>query len=130
MMDWEREVKKSKRTNTILFCAFTGLLLLAVLLGAVAPIRRHFTTKKWLEHPQERTRIVGDLLEKHPLVGMTAWEIEALLGEDDGEMGYFTQEDRMVYWLGPERGLISIDSEWLILEFSEGLVQTYYLTTD
>ena len=36
----------------------------------------------------------------------------------------------MVYWLGPERGLISIDSEWLVIVFENGIVADYYITCD
>lgn len=32
--------------------------------------------------------------------------------------------------MGPERGLISIDSEWLILDFTGGVVSDAFITTD
>ena len=32
--------------------------------------------------------------------------------------GYFAAWD-MVYWLGPERGFIRIDSEWLVLRLAK-----------
>ena len=50
---------------------------------------------------------------------MSRPEVVALLGECDNDMGYFSAPDRYVCCPGPERGLISIDSEWLILDFED-----------
>ncbi len=37
----------------------------------------------------------------------------------------------MVYWLGPERGLIRIDSEWLVLRLDEGgVVREFRIVRD
>ena len=124
------EVRKLKRFN------YTALGILAVLLlaflagGLIARERRSFRTEKWISDPENRTRIVDDLLADHELVGMTEEEIQRLLGGHDNESGYFQQEDRLVYWLGPERGWISIDSEWLILDLSEGVVRDCFITRD
>ena len=57
-------------------------------------------------------------------------DIIDLLGNDNNDYGYFNEKDRFVYYLGPERGLISIDSEWLILDFADGVVVNCYITTD
>ena len=40
-----------------------------------------------------------------------------MLGEPP-ETEYFRDWD-LVYWLGPERGFMSIDSEWLVLRLHE-----------
>jgi hypothetical protein len=61
--------------------------------------------------------MVDDLLKRHSLDEMTRAEVVALLGEPD-DTPYFREWD-MVYWLGPERGLIGIDSEWLVLRLDE-----------
>lgn len=63
-----------------------------------------------------RIDMIDDLLERHELVGRPRATVVALLGEPE-ETDYFREYD-MVYWLGPERGLISIDSEWLVLRLS------------
>ena len=89
-----------------------------------------FTTEKWERNPEERTRIVDDLLSNHELVGMTEEEIVSLLGSDNNDYGYFNEPNRYVYYLGTERGLISIDSEWLILDFTDGTVTDCYITMD
>ena len=62
-----------------------------------------------------RIRMVDDLLKTHTLIGMTKEQINELLGVPP-ETSYFREYD-YVYWLGPERGLFSIDSEWLVIKF-------------
>jgi hypothetical protein len=59
-----------------------------------------------------RIRMVDDLLSRHNFRGMTREQTVAIVGEPD-MTEYFRDWD-MVYWLGPERGLLSIDSEWLV----------------
>ena len=83
-----------------------------------------------MENPAERTMIVDDLLEDHLQIGMTQEEVETLLGVDDNDEGLFVQMDRLVYWMGPERGFFSIDSEWLLVDFQNGLVTGYDIVTD
>ena len=124
------EVQRLKRTNYFAL-AVVVLLAVSLVVGALVIRERHrFSREKWLEAPENRTRIVDDLLANHELVGMTGEEIQALLGDCDNESGYFQQQDRLVYWLGPERGLISIDSEWLILDFAGEVVTGWFITTD
>lgn len=89
-----------------------------------------FSTDLWLEKPHERTAIIDDLLETHELKGMTAQEVVDLLGPHDNIAGYFVQEDRYVYYLGPERGWMSIDSEWLLIDFENGVVVDHAITRD
>jgi hypothetical protein len=64
-----------------------------------------------------RLRMVDDLLQRYSMVGKTRSEINALLGIPP-KTNYF-REYEYVYWLGPERGFMSIDSEWLGLQFDE-----------
>ena len=58
-----------------------------------------------------RLRMVDDRLRRYHFRGMTRAQVTALLGEPP-QTGYFKEWD-LVCWLGPERGWISIDSEWL-----------------
>ena len=60
-----------------------------------------------------RIRMVDDLLDEFDLHGMSPSEIVNLLGPSDGGEMW---DASYVYWLGPERGLFSIDSEWLLIE--------------
>ncbi len=106
------------------------LLLACCLLLCGCEKEGSFTTERWLNDPDNRTAIVDDLLANYPLIGMTEQEILDLLGKHDNSSGYFNEDDRYVYCLGIERGLIAIDSEWLLIDFENGYVVDYSLTTD
>jgi len=75
-----------------------------------------------------RIRMVDDLLKKHHLVGMPKEELNDLLGIPP-KTGYFSDYD-YVYWLGPERGFMSIDSEWLAIKFVNEAVSEARIVRD
>ena len=127
---YEEELRAIKRRTYIPFAILVFLVVCLILAACVWKYQHTFTTEKWLENPGERTKIVDNLLENHALVGMTQEEILTLLGEDDAEYGYFSEENQWVYYMGMERGLISIDSEWLLLNFQDGVVTACDITTD
>lgn len=73
--------------------------------------------------------MVDDLLERHALAAMDRRGVVRLLGEPD-RTPYFREYD-MVYWLGPERGLLSLDSEWLAIRLDgAGRVVEHRIVTD
>jgi hypothetical protein len=72
--------------------------------------------------------MVDDLLLRHRLVGMKRAELEKLLGSPP-PTAYFREYD-YVYWLGPERGLFSIDSEWLVVKCTRDVVVSATVVTD
>ncbi len=104
--------------------------LLAYLFGG--PVVKDYTNRipfdsaKWRNEEQVnsknpvRIRMVDDLLSKHDLVGKTKENLIALLGTPP-QTGYFSNYD-FVYWLGPERGFMAIDSEWLVIKFENNKV--------
>jgi hypothetical protein len=76
-----------------------------------------------------RLAMVDDLLARHPMRGLSRDSVEQLLGPRDST-DYFREWD-LVYWLGPERGLVRIDSEWLVLNLgSDGRVSNYQIVRD
>ncbi len=75
-----------------------------------------------------KIRMVDDLLNKKKLIGMSKSEINELLGMPP-KTAYFSNYD-YVYWLGPERGLISIDSEWLAIKFENDKAIEAKIVTD
>lgn len=76
-----------------------------------------------------RIRMVDDLLRRHNFQGMTRSQVTALLGEPDTTK-YFISWD-MVYWLGPERGAMIIDSEWLVFRLdAQKKVTDYRIARD
>jgi hypothetical protein len=62
-----------------------------------------------------RLRMADGLVENGALLGKSRLELEAMLGRPS-ETSKWRDYD-LVYWLGPERGLIRIDSEWLVVRF-------------
>lgn len=76
-----------------------------------------------------RSCMVDDLLASGRLTSQPQTELVRLLGEPTTQNG-FTAYD-LVYWLGPERSLISIDSEWLVITLdASGKVAEAQLVTD
>lgn len=75
-----------------------------------------------------RVRMVDDLLKKHPLVGMDREQVDVLLGIPP-QTAYFSDYE-YVYWLGPERGFMSIDSEWLAVKFENEVVSEARILRD
>ena len=73
--------------------------------------------------------MVGDLLNRHQLQGMPREEIIEFLGDPENTPYFKAWE--LVYWLGPERGFLSIDSEWLVIRLdTQRRVAEYCLVTD
>lgn len=93
-----------------------------------------FDSKEWKKlgtlgsWDDTRTHMVDDLLRRYELVGMTKAEIDTLLGVPR-ETSYFREYD-YVYWLGPERGFMSIDSEWLGIRFENDVAVEARLLRD
>jgi hypothetical protein len=76
-----------------------------------------------------RIRMVDDLLRRHDFHAMPRAQLVALIGEPDNTE-YITGWD-LVCWLGPERGFMAIDSEWLVFQLdSEQKVSDYRIVTD
>ena len=129
-MNDEKEIRKAKCINYVAF-GISVAFVLAIIIASVAYHDKHtFSTSKWLDDPEGRTAIVDDLLEKNELVGMSEDDVLSLLGEPDNYYGYFNADNRYVYYMGAERGLFGIDSEWMILDFMDGVVSDSYITTD
>lgn len=67
-----------------------------------------------------RLCMIEDLLEAKILDGLTEPEVLSLLGPvEEWETPPVAGEDVLHYFLGPERGFIGLDSEWLIIKLSE-----------
>ena len=117
-----------------------GIMVLASLTFGPGPEARcvgheRFQLQAWRDTTQIygplriRGCMVDDLLATHDFHGRTRAEVVGFLGEPP-ETEYFREYD-LVYWLGPERGMMSIDSEWLVFRFdSAQRVREYRLVTD
>ena len=123
----KREVKKAKRFNYVVFAVF-ALTAFALCVWVISyKISHAFSVEKWAESPNERTKIVSDLISSGALEGKTRGELEGLLGDDTGRISTASDGD-LVYRLGPER--YGIDSEWLIISFEGRTFHACEITTD
>jgi hypothetical protein len=97
--------------------------------------RQKFDSTLWLNQENSKYDImwpprlcmVDDLMSRKILDGLTKSEVIKLLGEHDGK-GFSSQitGDNIYYRLGPERSLIGIDYEWLVIIFdNNGKVVSY-----
>jgi hypothetical protein len=59
--------------------------------------------------------MIGELLKRHKLVGISKDKIMDLLGEPDA-INDFRDWD-FAYCLGVENGLFPIDNQWLVIDF-------------
>lgn len=89
--------------------------------------RTSFDSTVWRENAgvfsefNDRQRMVNDLLDRYELLGLPSDSLDRLLGpSDNSDLGDW---DR-VYFLGPERGWISIDDEWLSIRLDSDIVVT------
>lgn len=82
---------------------------------------RRFDAAAWKAQPDGgpvRLAMVRSLLRSPGLVGKSRSEVVGLLGPPSGVDRNYINSD-IVYWLGPERGYLSLDSEWLRIDLDE-----------
>lgn len=113
---------------------FLGLVLAVTAAGAwmtgYLPVRL-FSEARWKDPARmdQRVTMVSALLLTHRLEGRTRSEVVDLLGAPTNT-DYFADWD-LVYWLGDERGLFGIDSEWLVIRLGpDGRVVERRVVTD
>jgi hypothetical protein len=121
------------RAVTLPILLFSQILLAPVVENALC--QQSFDPKRWREDDRSdnecpaRLSMIDDLLETTRLDGLEGSHVIALLGEPD-VTEYFKDWD-FVYHLGPERGWIRIDSEWLLLRLDpDGRVHVHALMND
>jgi hypothetical protein len=92
-----------------------------------------FDPVAWQDEAQVRQEVrlgmADRLVAQGTLRGKVRAEVVEMLGEPP-PTGYFSEWD-LVYWLGPERGFIRIDSEWLVIRLGpDGRVTEYRIVRD
>lgn len=106
----------------IFIISFFLLLIVGVIIYInITKIR--FDSSTWKQMGQlnqasyPRLEMAEDLIRDRTLYGKTKEEVIELLGKPSDD-GYFKTYD-LVYWLGPERGWFSVDSEWLLIQLDD-----------
>jgi hypothetical protein len=130
-------LKASNQGDRMTKSNFIGIMVVAsimplccgILLG-INEYKSRFHMDRWLNDESSRVLMVDNLLEKYDFAEMPKNEVTELLGAAT-PTHYFKKKDNIVYYLGNERGIISIDSEWLIFKFDENeKVTSYEVKTD
>lgn len=125
----DNQQKRNRKRIALTLLGSIPPLYSALLLG-INEYQSHFTVERWRTNEQERVYMVDDLLRQYPLIGMTKDDVTALLGPPT-KTHCLQADDHLVYYLGDERGLIRIDSEWLVIRLDGGgNVIEYQVLTD
>ena len=97
--------------------------------------RQRFDSTGWQTNVAEnimwpaRLTMVDDLLARHELRGLTVDSVTRLLGPAGPTKSWDGWD--LIYYLGPERGLLRMDSEWLVLRLdSARRVSAYRIVRD
>ena len=109
---------------------FLGILILGIVFSIGKYKYEHtFNLDRWIEYPRQRVKMIDDMFSKHDLMGKSLEEVREILGKETKDP-YFKEDDNIVYYLGDERGIISIDSEWLVIKFEDGVVVDFVILRD
>jgi len=100
--------------------------------------KRDFERSSWLNGTKEsqgifpRLGMADSLIASNTLHGMSKKKVLDLLGKPDMEKVRWNEENiSLIYWLGPERGFMSVDSEWLAIRIDKkGKVYKYSIVRD
>lgn len=115
-----------------LFCTAAALVVGYGFVSGYLPIRS-FDAARWRQvrtaDDHARLRMIEWLVRSGQLDALTRAQVVELLGPPDG--GTYFRDWDFVYRLGPERGLVGLDSEWLVLRIgSDGRVAEYRVVRD
>jgi outer membrane protein assembly factor BamE (lipoprotein component of BamABCDE complex) len=107
------------RTRRRMFIVTLIVVAVAAVTWVLWPSGRRFDPVLWNDKTEVergiRLAMADRIVARRMLSGKTRAEVIAMLGEPR-KTDYFSDWD-LVYWLGRERGFISIDSEWLVVRF-------------
>ena len=125
------------KNRTRVLIAALVLIGLVITTTMVRSARARFNATSWRASPATgpgssriRQRMAADVVRRFLSEGMSRDSVLSLLGPADNTV-YF-REAGLVYYLGPERNLISgVDSEWLVIYLtSDNRVVRAEVTTD
>jgi len=90
-----------------------------------------FNREQWIENKEVRVLMIDNLIGAQLLDGKSKDEVFALLGKPEEDSPYFQYTDReVIYYLGRERGVTGVDSEWLLIWFNDEEVLKYQVVKD
>lgn len=103
---------------------YIGIALLVILSMTWYP-KRDFDRAGWLADTEHRYEYADDLVDEQRLIGLSRAEVVAMLGEPT-----LDQNGQLTYYLGfSPRHLMSIDPDWLAIEFTDARVSRVHVYT-
>jgi len=105
----------------------------------IAKSYQPFDAQKWIKADTEgatdierefRILAIEDFLAHQNFKGQTKAQVIAILGQPTQTDKFQNYNYDMIYWLGPERSCIRIDSEWLVFTLKDGQVESYRVIPD
>ena len=120
----DKKIKRAKIFNYAVAVIFLLMFISIETFLSVWKWNRTFTVKKWMENPDDRYKIVSNMLSKYEIVGMTEKEIIELLGEEyenapesfKQPRGEIPDGNSLMYYLGVD----FMNDNWLIITIEEG----------
>ena len=121
----DKEIKRAKIFNYTVAMIFLLIFITVIVFLGMWKWSRTFTVSKWMNNPEDRYKIVSNMLSKHKIVGMTEYEIIELLGEEHEKApesfkyphGEYLDENTLTYYLGVD----FMDNNWLIIPLENGI---------
>jgi len=121
----DKEIKRAKIFNYTVAAIFLLIFICIIAFLGMWKWSRTFTVSKWMNNPEDRYKIVSNMLSKHEIVGMTEYEIIELLGEEHEKApesfkyprGEYLDENTLTYYLGVD----FMDNNWLIIPIENGV---------
>lgn len=127
----DREIRRAKIFNYTVAIIFLLIFISIFALLGAWKWNRTFTVSRWMDNPNERYKIVSDMLSENEIIGMTENEIIDLLGNETESApekfkhprGMFPNENNLTYGLGVDY----MDYEWLVITMEKGIAVDYVI---
>ena len=121
----DKEIKRAKIFNYTVAVIFLLIFITIIVFLGMWKWSRTFTVSKWMNNPEDRYKIVSNMLSKHKIIGMTEYEIIELLGEEHEKAPesfeypreQYPDENTLTYYLGVD----FMDNNWLIILLENGI---------
>ncbi|GGG22723.1 hypothetical protein GCM10011344_24380 [Dokdonia pacifica] len=94
-------------------------------------VEKEFSSSIWKADQESRIEMIDDLVSKKIIDDLPVWQMITLLGMPDEDCYFYQPDHDMIYYLGPERGYFSIDSEFLLIWLNDdNFVEKYEIVLD
>lgn len=109
-----------------------SIFIVLLLIGTMDRFdEREFTSITWKANKEKRIEMIDDLIDKQLLDGLSKQEVITALGAPNESDSFSGMDPDLLYYLGPDRGFVSMDSEWLLIWLNDdNFVEKYEIDLD